>query len=156
MTRRVEPVHLAAVGPLSMLHRACFPEDPWSMDALSEIIRIPGFFGLIAWERDIPAGFALALDLGKECEILSLGVLRDRRRAGIGTALLEAVCCEAGVRGAKSVVLETAIDNRAACALYTARGFAAVGFRPNYYHRAERPADAVIMRLSLAAEASAT
>jgi ribosomal-protein-alanine N-acetyltransferase len=139
-----------------MLHGACFPEDPWSTDALSEIMRIPGFFGRIAWEWDIPAGFALALDLGKECEILSLGVLRDQRRAGIGTVLLEAVCREARARGAESVVLETATDNRAACALYAARGFAAVGLRRNYYHRAERPADAVIMRLSLAAAAPAT
>ena len=29
MTSRIEPLPRGAAGPISLLHRACFPEDPW-------------------------------------------------------------------------------------------------------------------------------
>ena len=125
VSRRLEAVSEVMAGPLSMLHRACFPEDPWSSLAIAEIMSITGCFGRIAWADEMPAGFALALDLRKECEILALGVLSERRREGIGSALLDSVCSEGRIRGAECIVLEVAVDNSAALALYTARGFTA-------------------------------
>lgn len=156
MTRRFEPACRLAAGPLSVLHQACFPEDPWDLRALTDIMGIPGFFGLIAWEEEIPVGFALALDLGKECEVLSLGVALDKRRAGRGVSLLESVCCEARQRGAECVALEVSVNNRAARALYAATGFTVVGRRRNYYRQAGRLVDALIMRLALSAHSPAT
>ncbi len=150
MTRRFEPMSGAAAGPISVLHRACFPEDPWDLRAIEQIMAMPGFFGRIGWEEDMPVGFTLALDLGKESEIVSLGVVRDHRRAGIGSALLDSTCCEARLRGAERVVLEVAVDNHAAAALYAAKGFTVVGRRPDYYRQAGRLVDALILRLALA------
>jgi [ribosomal protein S18]-alanine N-acetyltransferase len=109
-----------------------------------------GFFGRIAWEGEIPAGFALALNLREECEILSLGVLPEWRREGIGTALLDAVCGEARRLSAEWIILEVAVDNIAALALYTVRGFIPVGRRRNYYRRTGHSADALVLRLALA------
>ena len=103
--------------------------------------------------EETPVGFALALDLGNEAEILSLGVLREFRRTGVGAALLDAVCCEAGKRGAKSVVLEVAMTNVAARALYAGRGFTVVGHRRNYYYQAGRMVDGLILRRELAPSA---
>lgn len=151
MTRRLEPVSPAAAGPLSLLHRACFPEDPWDNRAISEIMGMAGFFGRIAWEDEQPGGFALALAVGGECEILSLGVVPERRRAGTGSALLDSICGEARRRGSECVVLEVAADNVAARALYRARGFARAGCRRNYYRQAERSVDALVLRRTLAA-----
>jgi ribosomal-protein-alanine N-acetyltransferase len=156
MTRRFEPVCRNAAGPLSALHQACFPEDPWDLQAITEMMGIPGFFGLVAWDEEVPAGFALALDLGKECEVLSLGVVLDRRRAGLGLSLLDAVCCEARRRGAECVALEVSVDNRAARALYAATGFTVVGRRPNYYRQGGRSVDALTLRLALATPLPAT
>jgi ribosomal-protein-alanine N-acetyltransferase len=156
MTCRLETVSCASVGLLSALHRICFPEDPWDIRAIVEILGIPGFFGQIAWEAEAPSGFALALDLGKECEILSLGVVPHKRRAGIGAALLDSICCDARVRGAESVALEVAQDNAAARALYAARGFGVVGHRRDYYCQAGRLVDAFILRRPLATAALAT
>jgi ribosomal-protein-alanine N-acetyltransferase len=156
MTRRVESVCATAAGPLSTLHRACFPDDPWDVPAIIAIMGIPGFFGRTIWEGELPAGFALALDLSKECEILSLGVVPDRRRAGTGLALLDSVCFEARLRGAEGVVLEVAVDNGAARALYAVRGFTPVGRRRNYYRQAGRSVDALMLRLPLAAASPAT
>jgi len=156
VTLRIEPLPEAAADPLSTLHRACFPADPWDAPAIAEIMRMAGFFGRIAWAAEAPAGFALALSLGEECELLSLGVVRERRRAGIGSALLGSVCSEALRLGAECVVLEVAVDNEAARALYTARGFIPVGRRRNYYRQQERSMDALVLRLALAKTRSST
>jgi [ribosomal protein S18]-alanine N-acetyltransferase len=149
MSRRLEQVSCFMAGPVALLHRACFPEDPWDSSAIVEILGTVGFFGRIAWENETPAGFALARDLRKECEILSLGVLPERRREGVGTALLNSVCVEARLRSAESIVLEVAVDNVAALALYTVRGFSPVGRRRNYYRRTRNSADALVLRLAL-------
>jgi ribosomal-protein-alanine N-acetyltransferase len=110
---------------------------------------IPGFFGRVGWAKTAPVGFALALALGEEAEIVSLGVLPSQRRCGIGSAILDAVCGEARLRGAERVVLEMATDNEAARALYVGRGFIVVGRRRNYYRRAEGLVDALILRVQM-------
>jgi ribosomal-protein-alanine N-acetyltransferase len=149
MTARIGPLLQGAAGPLSLLHRACFPEDPWDAGAIEQIMGIPGFFGRVGWAKTAPVGFALALALGEEAEIVSLGVLPSHRRRGIGSAILDAMCGEARLRGAERVVLEVATDNEAARALYVRRGFIVVGRRRNYYRRAERSVDALILRVQL-------
>lgn len=149
MTSRIEPLPRGAVGPISLLHRACFPDDPWDAGAIEQIMHIPGFFGQVGWAKAAPAGFALALALGEEAEIVSLGVLPEHRRRGIGSALLDAICGEARSRGAARVVLEMASDNEAASELYARRGFRVVGLRRNYYRRTERLVDALILQVQL-------
>jgi ribosomal-protein-alanine N-acetyltransferase len=108
---------------------------------------MPGCFGWIAWDGESPAGFALARDLGTECEILSLGVVPRRRRRGTACELLAAVIAEARRRDLGSVVLEVAVDNDAARCLYAKLGFNQVGIRPRYYRRRTGLADALILRL---------
>jgi len=146
VNRRLEPMSKAMANAVSTLHRACFPEDPWNLAAIVEIMNITGFFGRIVSVDDTPAGFALALYLGQECEIISLGVLPRRWREGIGSALLDSVCSEGYVRGAERIVLEVAVDNSAALSLYTGRGFVPVGHRPNYYRQTSRRGDALVLQ----------
>jgi ribosomal-protein-alanine N-acetyltransferase len=150
VTRRIAAVPCGAARPLARLHRACFPGEPWGAEAIRQIMGMPGFFGRVGWMNDMPVGFALALSVGAEAEILSLGVLPDRRHCGFGSAILDAVCGEAQLRGAENVFLEVALDNKAAVALYARRGFIVVGSRPNYYRRAQGFGDALIMRAPLA------
>ena len=156
MSRRLEQVSCLMAGPVALLHRVCFPEDPWDPSAIVEILGTAGFFGRIAWENEAPAGFALARDLHKECEILSLGVLPERRREGVGAALLNSICVEARLRSAQSIVLEVAVDNIAGLALYAVRGFLPVGRRRNYYRRTPNSADALVLRLALTGTSTAS
>ena len=149
MILRIELLPRGAAGTMSLLHRACFPEDPWDADAIAQIMSMLGFFGLIGWSKTDAVGFALALALGKEVEIVSLGVLPEHRRCGIGSSILDAVCGEARLRGAERVVLEVARDNGAARALYAGRGFTVVGRRRNYYRRAEGLVDALRLQVQL-------
>jgi ribosomal-protein-alanine N-acetyltransferase len=155
LTVRVEPIPATAAQPLAILHTACFPDDPWDAGALARIMALTGACGWLAWEEDAPVGFILVRDLGNECEILSLGVTPRWRRRGAGQALVTAAIAETRRRNLPSLVLEVATDNDPANALYTALGFVPVGHRPRYYRRPDGRADALILRLTLPAPASA-
>ena len=146
MSCAITPLAAGAAEPLAVLHAGCFPEDPWDAEALGRILGLSGGFGFLAWRGDMPVGFALACDLGGEGEILSLGVLPDCRRLGIGRALLRAVIDEAASRELPSIVLEVADDNAAARGLYASAGFVAVGRRTRYYRRGGETIDALLLR----------
>jgi ribosomal-protein-alanine N-acetyltransferase len=87
----------------------------------------------------------LALAPG-EAWINTIGVRRDRQRAGIGRALLDALLARAAAAGADAVLLEVAADNAAAQRLYDSYGFEVVGVRRGYYQPANT--DALVMRRS--------
>ena len=148
----IAPFPAGAAVPLSAMHLAAFPEDPWDAAALERILALSGGFGYLAWLGDAPAGFILARDLGGEVEILSLGVLPAWRRRGIGRALMDSLVAEAERRRAGSLVLEVATENAPARLLYAARGFVQVGRRPRYYRRADGRADALILRRAVTGE----
>lgn len=150
MALHLTPIPPGAMAPLSEMHRACFPEDPWDAAALGRILGLPGCFGLLAHRGDAPAGFTIARDLGEEIEIITLGVLPDCRRQGVGRALLEAILEAPEPSRVASIVLEVAEQNEPARALYATMGFAQVGRRPRYYRRPEGLADALILRRAIA------
>lgn len=149
MSCRLEPLPAGAALPLSRLHRLCFPDDPWDAAACGEILAMPGCFGLLAWEETAPVGFGLALAVGEVCEVLALGVIPERRRGGIGHALVAALIGAARQRGGSALLLEMAEDNAAAAALYAGHGFVAIGRRARYYRRGRHAVDAVVLRLCL-------
>jgi [ribosomal protein S18]-alanine N-acetyltransferase len=149
MSRRIESIPATAVEALAILHRACFPDDPWEADALARIMALSGGFGWLAFEDEEPVGFILVRDLGNECEVLSLGVAPLRRRRGIAQDLLRTAMEEAARRNLPSAVLEVAVDNEPANDLYSAAGFVAVGRRARYYKRPDGRVDAMILRLAL-------
>lgn len=138
----VAPAGPCDVALLAELYRQCFAAGdeavafsgtPWSARSLAEVMALPGVFGLLALEDEAPAGFLLAQVLFEEAELLTLGVLPARRRAGLGGVLLAAALAEAGRRGARRMTLEVAAGNVAAQALYRAAGFREAGRRRNYY-----------------------
>lgn len=92
-------------------------------------------------------GFLLAWDVADEVHLLDLVVARAARRAGLGTALVNALLAHARERGARLVLLEVRRSNDAAQALYRKAGFVSDGERPAYYADGE---DAVLMRVTLA------
>ena len=130
---------------LAALHGACF-DDPWDAAAMADILAMPGTFGWIALDGPHPAGFVLCRVAADEVEILSVGVIPDRRGEGSGRRLLAAALDGAVARGAKAMALEVAADNAAARALYDGAGFVKVGARPRYYQRHNGPVDAETWR----------
>lgn len=147
---RIEPV---STGPdlLAELHRDCF-EHPWNAEAFASFLRTPGTIATLASgaEADaVPAGFALFRLIGGEAEVITLGVRTPCRGRGVGAALLDDLAARAGAAGASAMVLEVAVDNAAAIALYEAAGFKVKGRRRRYYRRTDGNVDAIIMRRAL-------
>ncbi|MGC4854381.1 ribosomal protein S18-alanine N-acetyltransferase [Micromonospora sp. DT4] len=73
-----------------------------------------------------------------------IAVRRDVQRSGIGRLLLEELLAEADRRGARSTLLEVAVDNAAAQRLYATYGFEPIGVRRGYYQPSNT--DALVMR----------
>jgi [ribosomal protein S18]-alanine N-acetyltransferase len=127
------------VAVLAELHAACFP-DAWGAAAIRELFAGPGVFAFL-----LPGGFILARAAGGEAEILTLAVAPSLRRQGFARALVQAAALHAQELGAGTLFLEVAVANDAACRLYQAFGFTAVGRRKAYYEGR----DATILKASL-------
>ena len=146
---RVLPVQATMHKVIAALHGQCF-DDAWNAYTVGQVMRMPGAFGFLAvlaaedGTDEMPIGFALAGGAHDERELLSIGVLPDHRRAGIGRRLVEMVIAESIQRRAARLFLEVAEDNAAAQRLYRTLGFIAVGRRPGYYRRKSGPAVAAL------------
>jgi len=132
-------VGAAAARLLARLHATSFPE-PWTAGAIAELLAMPGAFALLAQGGDgeagpppAPLGFTLCRAAAGECELLTLAVLPEARRRGVGRALLDTACTHARAYGGEAVFLEVAEDNHAARRLYAGQGFEVVGRRAHYY-----------------------
>ena len=56
MSLRIAPIPDGAAEPLALMHRACFPEDPWDAGAFARIFALHGVFGYLAWFDDAATG----------------------------------------------------------------------------------------------------
>lgn len=133
---------------LAALHAACFRRPrPWTEAEFAALLAGPG----VILVTDA-AGFALGRAAGGEAELLTLAVIPEARRRGLGRALLVRFEAEARARGAAEVFLEVAADNLPARALYARAGYGQAGRRRGYYAAGpEGPAtDALVLRRSLA------
>lgn len=126
---------------MALIHGAAFPPgERWGANALGIQLGLPGAFGFL----DPAGGFVLARVAADEAEILTLAVMPDCQRRGYAEGLLARAMLEAAQRGARSLVLEVAVDNAPARALYAKGGFVEVGRRRAYYPSGQ---DALILRL---------
>jgi len=92
------------------------------------------------------AAFLVAWHVADELHVLDLATRIDRRRRGMGRALLEGALAYARANRVRQVLLEVRRSNVPAIALYRAVGFFAAGIRAGYYPDAE---DAIEMSLVL-------
>ncbi len=119
---------------------------PWGEDSFAIQLGLPGALGFI----DSSGGMLLARVLGPEAELLTIAVIPEARRRGLGAALLSLAMSEAASAGAERIVLEVGTTNEAAFALYKKAGFALVGLRRAYY--ADR-SDALLLAARLLRQA---
>ena len=117
--------------------------EPWSAATIALHGAPPA--GLTLSDPGLARGLAILRLAGEEAEIVDIGILPELRRQGLGRTLLEACLAAAATRGARRMLLEVAVDNRPARALYAAAGFDAVGRRRGYYARAHGAADALVL-----------
>ena len=120
--------------------------DPWSVRDFRECVAA-GLPLLVAEQGGALTGYTIAHHTADEGEILNLGVAPERRRQGIGRALVEGVLAILAVQGVRAVYLEVRESNSAARQLYSSLGFREVGRRADYYLRPVE--DAVVLRAAI-------
>ena len=144
MTLSLERMRWWHLPPVLELEHELFAEESWS-EALfwSELAQAETRHYLVALDDDVLVGYAGLCAYDDDAYVQTIGVRRDRQRAGIGAALLLALLHEAVERGLDTVGLEVRVDNEAAQRMYRRFGFAPVGVRKAYYQPSGT--DAVVM-----------
>jgi [ribosomal protein S18]-alanine N-acetyltransferase len=146
----IHPVGRGHAKALSEVHKGCFYKG-WSHLEFESFFERAGVFAGLAYDKQQhPVGFVLCWIIEDQCDLLSMGVLADNRRDGVGQMLLDFALANATTLGAKHMMLEVNINNTAAHTLYEAQGFEKFSIRKGYYTNADGTlADAVCMRKAL-------
>ena len=148
----LRPLAWADITRVAALEVELFGPSAWTMGMLTEELRGRGRWYVAAQPdgQGVPAplvGYAGLWFDGDSCHLMTIGV--DPRVAGhgLGGAMLDALIERAREIDAISLLLEVAVDNERAIAMYTSRGFTTIGLRKRYYQPED--VDAYTMQLPL-------
>ena len=124
---------------LAGTHAAANTVDrPWQASEFADLLSGPG----VILTGDTRA-FALGRLIVGELEVLTVATHPDHLRRGLARIAVQALMARAEP---DRTFLEVAEDNVAARALYAGLGFAPIGRRRAYYHRATGPSvDALVL-----------
>ena len=146
---RLAPARIGDIAAVMRVMEAAFDPaygEAWSTAQLLTLFALPSARVCLAWDGDVPCGFAAARIAGPESELLLLGVDPAWRGRGIGGMLIDAWRSWASGEGAEEYFLEMRADNDA-IHLYRNAGFAECGRRPQYYRGSDGIVrDAITMR----------
>ena len=131
---------------LAKMEGRCFPCDAWSEEMLSEVLKSPYQWSVLAEEEGKIYGYACLFSLFETAELLNIAVDTDYRGRGIGERLLTAIHDQAKTMGAERILLEVRVSNAPAIALYKKHGYEKIAVRKNYNGNGE---DAEIMEKRL-------
>ena len=116
------------------IDQACYEREiAYSRSELRQYMRFPGTECSVAEAKGNVVGFCLAASEESLGYVITMDVLKDYRRHGIASALLEAVERRLAARQVQEVWLETATDNDAAIAFWRRHGYRKRGVRKGYY-----------------------
>jgi len=129
--RSYEPHDFAA---LHRLDQSCFPAGvSYSKTTLHYFLTIASADCVVAADGVRIAGFILTEENPPLAHIITLDVAEVHRRHGVGSALLRESEKNLALRGVRSVLLETAIDNEAAVAFWKRHGYRIEAVLKRYY-----------------------
>ncbi len=124
-------------GALCRIDQLCFPPGiAYPPQDLSYWIRQRGAFVVVAEDEAAGriAGFTLARpERSDQGHIITLDVLPEYRRRGVGAGLMEQAHARLKRAGASSIHLETSVENAAGIAFYSKLGYQAAARLPRYY-----------------------
>ncbi len=141
----IEAAPPSASELLASLHARAFPK-PWAAAEIAKLMENQAVFALLHGNGAAANGFVMAWAAAGDSELLTVAVVPEARRKGVGAALVTSAGVAALVRGAASMHLEVAEDNEAARALYWKLGYEEAGRRHAYYAGEGGSVDAIVMR----------
>ena len=131
--------HIEYAPLLAELHGHCFPVG-WSKKEMENLLGLPS---TIAWVTE--DSFLICSHVLDEMEILTIGVLPDKRKQHLASLLLEDLMTYAQSHEVRKIFLEVSIQNKPAQGLYTKFGFVRSGIRKAYYSTPTGPEDALCL-----------
>ncbi len=137
---------LSDVPALRKIERKCFGRRGFSKSHIIWTLKNPQGFTYLYYADGRPVGTVMLRKEGELGRVVSLGVLPDYRRQGIGRELMrqaEEFMQEEGIR---LMVLEVGVGNGEAIAFYESLGYETDGLLKGYYSWGE---DANLMRKPL-------
>ena len=161
---RLRPLTVADLERVVELERDLFGRDAWSREVYLTELAFPGRYYVAAVEAGAGAGSEddagasgadvdgtlvgyAGIALAEDAEVMTVGVVPERRGRGIGALLVDDLVTRARDARVRRVFLEVRAGNESARRLYERAGFRSIGTRPRYYG----DEDAVAMRLVLRA-----
>ncbi len=133
---RILPMEQAHIDGVSLLHAECFAGERWSRAMIAQELdkrQSPFAVTLVAVNGERVIGFINARCIAGECGVNDIAVTASARKAGVGTALLDALEKYARAQGAAVIQLEVRASNETAIRFYERRGFIRNGLRKRYY-----------------------
>lgn len=159
MSFRIRAFQKTDFETLWQIDQVCFdPQLAYSRPELAIYMRRPGSFTLVAesvpGEEPTPKpsaagilGFVVAEVRRRTAHVITIDILPEARRTGIGSGLLDAAEEQSRRVGAAIVELETAVNNMGAIQFYKHKGYFVDKTVPGYY---SNHLDAFVMRKELA------
>jgi len=119
---------------LYAIDQTCYtPAIAYSRRELRNYLRFPGADCVVAENAAKIAGFIITAHEHKWGYIVTIDVLEEYRRYGVGSLLLGEVEGKLHASGVLEIGLETATDNPAAIAFWKKHGYVKRGVRKGYY-----------------------
>lgn len=124
---------------LYLIDQACYePRIAYSRTELRHYLRFPGAHCVVAETSRLNAepvmiGFCMTAHKGFGGYVITIDVLPEYRRFGIGSMLLIESENHLAAAGVREIGLETAMDNSVAIAFWQKHGYRKSGVRRNYY-----------------------
>ena len=117
------------------IDQQCFVEGiSYSKIELQTYVHRRASFTLVAETTEAIMGFIVSESSARGIgHIITIDVLPEARRSGVGSKLLNAAETRLRKAGCFAVFLETAVDNKAALAFYKRHGYFLVKTHPRYY-----------------------
>lgn len=120
----------------------------WTTDSLKETVENSQDSIWLAFDDEQkPQAVLIARVVAGEAELLNIVVSKDRRRQGLGQALVKVLVGAMKQALVKRIFLEVRVSNQAAIKLYESFGFREVGRRARYYQPDQE--DALVLACSL-------
>ncbi|GAB7022844.1 ribosomal protein S18-alanine N-acetyltransferase [Salidesulfovibrio brasiliensis] len=143
---RIRRAESRDIPEIVLLEKVCFKAS-WSKEQYLAGMDSGALRVMLAEDSSRICGYLAYTVIAGEMEILNVAVPPERRRAGIGKALLAAVLDEGTREDVMECFLDVRASNAPAIGLYGKFGFERIGRRKRYYP--DNREDALLFRLNL-------
>jgi len=135
---RLRDCRAADFETLYQIDQACYPRGiAYSRQMLRWYLNQRGALCIVAQSSakadPTVSGFIIAQARGEQGYIVTIDVLAEHRRSGVGTALLQETERQLAAMGVRYVELQTATNNEAGVAFWLRHGYRSSGVSRGYY-----------------------